>query len=109
MLSKIVSAAREAGRMMLEFRDSAIHQKEGHFNYVTDTDVAVQQFLQKELLSLLPGSRFLCRFPCHTLPARRETIRYEAPAVKSRLLKIRRKNGIMTLQKRQKAGRRTLR
>ena len=58
MLSKIVSAAREAGRMMLEFRDAAIHQKEGHFNYVTDTDVAVQQFLQKELLSLLPGSRF---------------------------------------------------
>ena len=58
MLSKIASAAREAGRMMLEFRDRAIHQKEGHFNYVTDTDVAVQQFLQKELLSLLPGSRF---------------------------------------------------
>ena len=58
MVSKIVSAAREAGRMILEFRDAAIHQKEGHFNYVTDTDVAVQQFLQKELLSLLPGSRF---------------------------------------------------
>lgn len=58
MLEKIVSAAREAGRMMLKCRDAAIHQKEGHFNYVTDTDVAVQQFLQKELLSLLPGSRF---------------------------------------------------
>ncbi len=58
MLAKVVSAAREAGRMMLEFRDAAIHQKEGHFNFVTDTDVAVQQFLQKELLSLLPGSRF---------------------------------------------------
>ena len=58
MLSQIVSAAREAGRMMLKYRDAAIHQKEGHFNYVTDTDVAVQQFLQRELLSLLPGSRF---------------------------------------------------
>ena len=58
MLTKIVSAAREAGRMMLEYRDAAVHQKEGHFNFVTDTDVAVQRFLQKELLSLLPGSRF---------------------------------------------------
>ena len=58
MLSQIVSAAREAGRMMLKYRDAAIHPKEGHFNYVTDTDVAVQRFLQKELLSLLPGSRF---------------------------------------------------
>ncbi len=58
MLSQIVSAAREAGRMMLEYRDAAIHQKEGHFNFVTDTDVAVQRYLQKELLSLLPDGRF---------------------------------------------------
>ena len=58
MLSQIVSAAREAGRMMLEYRDAAVHPKEGHFNFVTDTDVAVQRFLQKELLSLLPDSRF---------------------------------------------------
>ena len=58
MLERIVSAAREAGRMMLKYRNAAIHRKEGHFNDVTDTDVKVQQFLQKELLSLLPGSRF---------------------------------------------------
>ena len=51
MLDQIVSSAREAGRMMLKYRDAAIHQKEGHFNYVTDTDVKVKQFLQKELLS----------------------------------------------------------
>ena len=58
MLKKIGELAREAGRMMLEFRDAASHKKEGHFNYVTDTDVAVQEFLQKELPRLLPGSRF---------------------------------------------------
>lgn len=58
MLKKIGELAREAGRMMLEFRDAASHKKEGHFNYVTDTDVAVQEFLQKELTRLLPGSRF---------------------------------------------------
>ena len=58
MLTQITNLAREAGRMMLKYRDAAIHQKEGHFNFVTDADVAVQAFLKKELLSLLPGSRF---------------------------------------------------
>ncbi|MBR3015640.1 MAG: inositol monophosphatase [Clostridia bacterium] len=58
MLTRIIDLAREAGRMMLKYRDAATHQKEGHFNFVTDADVAVQSFLKKELLSLLPGSRF---------------------------------------------------
>ena len=58
MLDAIAAVAREAGRRMLAFRDAAIHQKEGHFNFVTDADVAVQRFLQMELLGLLPGARF---------------------------------------------------
>ena len=57
MIEKIQALARHAGQMMLSYRDAAIHQKEGHYNFVTDADVAVQQFLQKELLSLVPGSR----------------------------------------------------
>lgn len=58
MIKKVQALARQAGQMMLSYRDAAIHQKEGHFNFVTDADVAVQQFLKSELLSLLPGSRF---------------------------------------------------
>ncbi|MBR6185644.1 MAG: inositol monophosphatase [Clostridia bacterium] len=58
MIEKIQALARHAGQMMLSYRDAAIHQKEGHYNFVTDADVAVQQFLKAELLSLLPGSRF---------------------------------------------------
>ena len=58
MIHQIEALARQAGKMMLSFRDAAIHQKEGHFNFVTDADVAVQQFLKKELLPLVPGSRF---------------------------------------------------
>ena len=58
MLEQIVSAAREAGRKMLEYRNAAIHHKEGHFNFVTDADVAVQRFLQSELPPLAPGSGF---------------------------------------------------
>ena len=58
MLTQIMNLAREAGGLMLKYRNAAIHQKEGHFNFVTDADVSVQSFLKKELLSLLPGSRF---------------------------------------------------
>ena len=58
MIHQIEALARQAGKMMLSFRDAAIHQKEGHFNFVTDADVAVQQFLKEKLLSLLPSARF---------------------------------------------------
>ncbi len=58
MLFQIVRIAREAGSRMLQFHEAAAHQKEGHFNYVTDADVAVQRFLKKELLALLPQARF---------------------------------------------------
>lgn len=58
MLTQITGIARQAGSMMLQYRDAAIHQKEGHYNFVTDADVAVQQFLKKELMSLLPSARF---------------------------------------------------
>ena len=58
MLEKIQSIARKAGKIILNYQHAAIHQKEGHFNFVTDADVAVQDFLKKELLSLLPEALF---------------------------------------------------
>ena len=58
MLEQMAAAAREAGRRMLAYHDAAIHQKEGHFNFVTDADVAVQRYLRETLLSLLPEGRF---------------------------------------------------
>ncbi len=58
MLAKIIAAARQAGEIMLKARDAAIHQKAGHFNFVTDADVAVQQFLRSELRSILPDALF---------------------------------------------------
>lgn len=58
LLDSIVSAAREAGSMILRAHDAAVHQKEGHFNFVTDTDVAVQDYLRGTLLSLLPSAAF---------------------------------------------------
>ena len=58
MLNQIMELARASGRIMLQHQHAAIHQKEGHFNFVTDADVAVQTFLKKELAALLPASRF---------------------------------------------------
>lgn len=39
--------------------EELIHQKGGTFNYVTEYDVAVQRFLEKNLSELIPGARFL--------------------------------------------------
>ena len=58
MIHQIEALARQAGKMMLSFRDAAIHQKEGHFNFVTDADMEVQQYLRETLLSILPTARF---------------------------------------------------
>ena len=58
MLNQLIPIAREAGKRMLSYRDAAAHRKEGHYNFVTDADVAVQKYLQKELAALLPDSRF---------------------------------------------------
>ena len=59
MLNSIVAIARQAGNMILEAREAAIHQKEGHYNFVTDADVAVQSYLKKALLELMPQARFV--------------------------------------------------
>ena len=58
MLLSLQSVMRSAGRMILAAHDAAVHQKEGHFNFVTDTDVAVQEFLKKELAALAPHALF---------------------------------------------------
>jgi len=58
MLDQIAAIVREAGKLILKARASAVHYKEGHFNFVTDTDVAVQAFLKRELLRVLPEAGF---------------------------------------------------
>ncbi len=58
MLNAIIAAARSAGTIMLQSAHAAVHRKEGHFNLVTDADVAVQAFLQAELRRIAPDARF---------------------------------------------------
>ena len=59
MISRLTDIIREASRLMLT-DTFQISQKEGFANIVTSSDLAVQEFLKRELAVLLPGSGFLC-------------------------------------------------
>lgn len=56
MLKQFKEIMISAGRLMTNVQDAAVHRKEGHFNFVTDMDLKVQEYLRGQLLSLLPGS-----------------------------------------------------
>jgi myo-inositol-1(or 4)-monophosphatase len=55
MLDSII---RGAGRMILENENAAIRQKGSHYDFVTETDVLVQEYLREKLTQVLPDSRF---------------------------------------------------
>ncbi|MGI6699556.1 MAG: inositol monophosphatase family protein [Christensenellales bacterium] len=52
------SIVRGAGRMMLEHENAATHKKGAHYNFVTDADILVQEYLREKLTQVLPDSRF---------------------------------------------------
>ncbi len=58
MIDKVQAIVREAAGLMLSAGDIVEQRKEGHANFVTETDVAVQEFLRTALTGLLPGSLF---------------------------------------------------
>ena len=49
----------KAGEFFLERRLTHVTSKEGHANYVTDIDCRVEEYLEKALPQLLPGSLFI--------------------------------------------------
>lgn len=57
--SGVEQIAREAGRIILGFGEFKVEEKEGHGNFVTTVDCAVQDYLAKALSDLLPGSAFI--------------------------------------------------
>ena len=57
-IKELIDIVREASQLMLN--DFEISQKDGFSNIVTSSDIAVQEFLCKQLASLLPGSGFIC-------------------------------------------------
>lgn len=59
LLQKVCAVARAAGARMLEAGALGIREKEGHANFVTDLDEAVQAQVIKELTPLVPGAQFI--------------------------------------------------
>lgn len=60
MINRIIDAVREAGKIVLSASDieRATAEKSAG-NFVTKYDVAVQEFLKKELLAILPEAHFM--------------------------------------------------
>ena len=59
MQEQLMQIAREAGSFFSGRTLSEIDQKEGHANFVTNIDREVEEYLQKALLALVPGSRMI--------------------------------------------------
>lgn len=58
LLQAAQAAAREAGQLILRLNSAPARQKEGHNNFVTETDVASQEYLRAALGRALPSARF---------------------------------------------------
>ena len=59
MKSELDAILREAGRMVLHYANPKVTVKEGHANFVTEADVAVQGYLLDALAKQYPHASFL--------------------------------------------------
>lgn len=61
-LQKTLSFAKEivssCSERILNAHSAAVQEKAGHYNYVTETDIAVEEYLKAELSALIPGCCF---------------------------------------------------
>ncbi len=58
MVTQVAAIVRKAGERMLSISNPKVYEKEGHANFVSSADLAVQRFLLEQLEKLLPGSSF---------------------------------------------------
>ncbi len=58
LCGEVSALSRTAGERIRRAHSAAVHEKWGHYNFVTETDVAIQEFLREGLSRLLPCSRF---------------------------------------------------
>ena len=68
MLESIIDIVRRAGELVRSANDvtAATHEKNGPADLVTEYDLAVQRFLRKELLALLPeADKSITEITCH--------------------------------------------
>ena len=58
MLEKIAAAAKEAGKIITAERNAKVYRKEGHYNFVTEADLKVQELLRTLLCAVCPEADF---------------------------------------------------
>lgn len=58
LISQVISVARGAGELVLGIKKPQVTSKEGHANYVTEADVASQQYCISHLTPLVEGAHF---------------------------------------------------
>lgn len=59
MKDQLHAICRQAGNLMLQREQFAIEEKDGHANFVTSVDKAVQDYLAESLEKLMPGARLI--------------------------------------------------
>lgn len=59
MIDKVKDIVKRASGLMVR-EGFDVKEKDGFVNIVTSSDIAVEQFLKKELAELLPGCGFIC-------------------------------------------------
>lgn len=59
MRSELEAILRHAGSMVLAYDDPKVTVKDGHANFVTEADVAVQDYVLEALAKQYPGASFL--------------------------------------------------
>lgn len=58
LLKQVTQAVRGAGALVCAMKKPEVTSKEGHANFVTQADIASQDFLLEKLGGLLPGAHF---------------------------------------------------
>ncbi|MGI6214589.1 MAG: inositol monophosphatase family protein [Christensenellales bacterium] len=58
MDKQLVNIIRKAGEIVLNENDPDVFIKQGHANFVTQTDINVQRFLKEQLLQYMPQADF---------------------------------------------------
>lgn len=57
-MTELANVLKKAGELMLQYQHPQVYAKGGHADFVTEADVAVQDYLMEQLARLYPSAKF---------------------------------------------------
>ena len=57
-MTELANVLKKAGELMLQYQHPRVYAKGGHADFVTEADVAVQDYLMEQLARLYPSAKF---------------------------------------------------